>query len=187
MADGSVFAQSDRVALRRLTLNDADMILDLFNDPDYIRFIRDNGVRDLAGARAYLTDKMLSSYDRYGYGSYCVIDRADGRRAGICGLVRHDGLEFPDIGYGFLAAFRGRGLAIEAARLVVRHAIRDVGLTQLDAITNPDNVRSQGVLFKLGFVRAGTYRAPPDGPELSRFTLKLVADKKALSTTSDLG
>ena len=63
-----------RLALRRLTADDAEFVRELVNEPSWIRFIGDRGVRTLVDARAYLEEGPIAMYGRFGFGLW-----ADGR------------------------------------------------------------------------------------------------------------
>lgn len=155
--------ETERLRLRPFTLGDDGFILELLNDPGYIRFIGDRQVRSLAAARAYLRQGPLASYARHGFGLWCVERRTDGVRVGKCGLLKREALDDVDLGYAFLAREAGRGVATEAARAVLGHARHVLGLARVVALTQPDNHGSVRVLGKLGFVAAGTCRLPGQG------------------------
>jgi len=67
-----VIAETERLRLRRLTADDAPFILELLNDPDFLRNIGDRGVRTEADARGYILDGPVASYERHGFGLYLV-------------------------------------------------------------------------------------------------------------------
>ena len=157
---------TERLRLRRLTLSDAPFILEILNDPDWLRFIGDKGVRTLEDARNYIQTGPLESYARHGFGLLLVEQRADGAPAGLCGLVKREALEDVDVGYAFLPPFRGRGYAHEAASAVLRVAKDEVGLRRVAAITNPDNARSIRVLEKLGLTFERMIRLTEQSPEI---------------------
>lgn len=141
---------TERLRLRHVTLADTALIVEMLNDPDFITYIGDKGVRDLAGAEKYLREGPLASYARHGFGLWAVT-LPDGTPIGMCGLLQRAFLPHPDLGYAFLARHRGRGYAHEAAAAVLRHAREQLGLTTLHAITalrNPDSVK---LLGRLGF------------------------------------
>lgn len=158
---------TSRLTLRQLTPDDAPFILELVNDPDWIRYIGDRGVRDLDDARRYITDGPMASYDRHGFGLYLVTVRADATPIGICGLIQRESLPAPDLGFAFLPAFRGAGYASEAAAAIVRLAPEIAGARELYAVVQPDNARSFDLLGRLGFRPAGTTHLVPDGPALA--------------------
>ena len=143
--------ETSRLRLDRLAEADAPFLLELTNDPDWLRYIGDRGVRDLASAVRYVAEGPQASYRRHGFGLYRVDRRTDGASMGICGLVRREGLDHPDLGFAFLPAYRGAGYAHEAALAVLRHAAEDLGLTRLLAVTLADNFASIALLERLGF------------------------------------
>jgi ribosomal-protein-alanine N-acetyltransferase len=146
-----IVLETERLRLRQLSaVDDAAFILRLLNDDSFLRYIGDRGVRTVEDAERYILDGPADSYARNGYGLYCVDLAETGEATGICGLVRRPALAEPDIGFAFLPGFRGRGLALEAARAVVDHARDDLGLRRILAIVSPDNERSERLLLKLG-------------------------------------
>ncbi len=165
--------ETGRLRLRRLTADDAAFMLRLMNEPDYLRFIGDRGVRTLDDARRYLLKGPIDSYSRHGFGLYRVELKAGGTPIGICGLVKRDALPDVDVGFALLSEFRSKGYAVEAAAEVMRHAREDVGLGRLVAIVSPDNHRSIGVLKKLGLRFERTLTWPDDGSELALYARDL--------------
>ena len=164
---------SARLRLRPLTPDDASFVLELVNDPDWIRYIGDRGVHDLDDARRYVTDGPMASYARHGFGLYLVTRRADAAPIGICGLIQRETLPAPDVGFAFLPAFRGRGFAAEAVDALLRCARELAGADQLYAVVQPDNARSLHLLHQAGFRPAGTTRLVADGPELTLLSVAL--------------
>lgn len=142
---------TERLVLSRLSPEDAPFILELVNEPDWLRFIGDRNVHDLDGARTYIEQVSVEMYARHGFGLYKVALKSDSVPLGMCGLLKRDSLPDVDIGFAFLARHRGRGYAHEAARASLDHGRRDFGLKRILAITDPENVSSIRLLEKLGF------------------------------------
>ena len=164
--------QTDRLTLRLLGEGDEAFIVELLNDPGFFRFIGDRGVRTSDDARRYLENGPLASYERYGFGLWAVEARDGGEVMGICGLLKRDWLGDADIGFAFLPRYRGKGYALEAASGVMAHARNVLGLTQVAAITSPDNVASIALLGKIGFRLERVARAMPDGDEVNVFVAR---------------
>jgi len=142
--------ETNRLALRRLTLADADFIFGLVNQPSWLRFIGDKNVRNLDDARNYLRTGPLDMYQRFGFGMFMVERKEDGVAVGTCGLLKRDTLPEPDIGYAFLPEFWGQGYAVEAATAVLDYGHYAHELTRILAIVSPGNERSVRVLEKCG-------------------------------------
>jgi RimJ/RimL family protein N-acetyltransferase len=143
--------ETERLALRCLTLEDAPFIRALVNDPDWIRYIGDRKVRTDDDARRYIVDGPMKMYERHGFGLWLVRSRDDAAPMGLCGLVKRDRLEDVDLGFAFLPAFRARGYAFEAASAVLHHARSVLGVGRILAIVTPENAASQRLLRRLGF------------------------------------
>ena len=81
--------ETERLQLRWLKLDDADLMLAIWNDPAFIRHVGDRGIRTVEEARAGMTKGALQLYEKYGYGPYRVALKDDDAAIGICGLFRH--------------------------------------------------------------------------------------------------
>jgi RimJ/RimL family protein N-acetyltransferase len=162
-----------RLQLRELAEADAPFMLQLLNEPSWLQFIGDRGVRTLAEARTYIITGPQQSYARDGFGFYLVADRENQASMGICGLVRRDFLEDVDIGFAFLPDFWGRGYAFEAAKAVLDFARDSLGLQRLVAITAPENEASSKLLHKLGLRIEGRITYPQDEVELLLWGIQL--------------
>lgn len=165
--------ETQRLALRHLTVDDAAFTLQLVNEPSFLRFIGDRGVRTLDGAREYLLKGSIASYGRFGFGMYRVELKPQGTVIGMCGLVRRDSLEDVDLGFAFLPAYWSKGYAAESAAAVVAHARDTLGLKRVVAITSLDNAGSIKVLKKLGFGFERLITLPGDATPINLFAATL--------------
>lgn len=162
--------ETERLNLRRLNEGDAAFILELLNDPSFLRNIGDRKVRTKEDAVRYILQGPVDSYARHGFGIWLVeLKNVEATPVGICGLVKRETLPEPDIGYAFLPRFRGQGYAYESAAAVMRHARAVLGLGRVLAITNPDNAGSIKVLEKIGFAFERRVRLSEGEPEIMLF------------------
>lgn len=152
--------ETERLTLRRMERSDALLMLELLNDPAFIRFVADRGVRTEAQAAAYIEEKILPSYAKFGFGFYVVEQKETGEAIGICGLVKRDALDDVDVGFSFRRKFWGQGYATEAAAAVVEFGRTTFGLPRVIAIASAENVSSISVLKKLGLRFEKTIRLP---------------------------
>ena len=74
-----IVAETPRLVLRRLTLDDDGFILKLLNEPSFLEFIGDKGVRTLEDARTYLLSGPIATYEAFGFGLYLTKLRQDDR------------------------------------------------------------------------------------------------------------
>ncbi|WP_339779040.1 GNAT family N-acetyltransferase [uncultured Thalassospira sp.] len=141
-----------RLILRQATREDAEFILKLLNQPDWIHYIGDRNIGDLASAAVYINERLIAAYERNGFGLYPVDLRATGETIGLCGLVKRDTLPDPDIGFAFLDKWQGQGFAREAANATLNHAYNDLGISRVVGFTLPGNNRSIHLLESIGMV-----------------------------------
>lgn len=152
--------ETARLELRRMTPADAPLILALLNDPGFLRFIGDKGVRTLADAAAYIERGPLASYAQHGFGLWLVTLKDGGTAIGMCGLIKREGLDDVDLGFAYLPQYGGRGYATEAAAAILHYGRTVLGLPRIVAITAPDNAASINVLQKVGLRHTRTIRLP---------------------------
>lgn len=160
--------RTQRLVLREFTFEDDGFILELLNEPGFLRFIGDKGVRTLADARHYLQEGPMDSYRQNGFGLYAVC-LGEAAPVGMCGLVNREGLDDPDIGFAFLSRHWGNGYAVEAAAAVLDHGRRLLELPRILAITSPDNWASIAVLEKIGFKFRRLMHLPNDPEPVKLF------------------
>jgi RimJ/RimL family protein N-acetyltransferase len=141
---------TERLALRWLEPGDARFILELTNDPEWLRFIGDRGIRSLDDAGRYIAAGPRAMCERLGFGLCCAERRDDGTAIGVCGLIKRDWLDDADIGFALLPTFRGCGYAFEAAAATLRYGRGQLGLPRIAAIVSPANAASIRLLEKLG-------------------------------------
>jgi RimJ/RimL family protein N-acetyltransferase len=164
--------ETERLVLRRVTLDDADLMLAVWNDPGFVRNVGDRGVRTLEQARKAMRSGALQLYADYGYGPYAVTLKSDGERIGICGLFKRDNLEHADIGFAMLPGYRGQGFAAEAAFAVRDHAFDDLALEALTAIVSPENAPSIALIEKLGLAFDRMITMPGDEQAIRLYQMR---------------
>lgn len=165
-----VVLETERLLLRRFAVHDAPFIVDILNEPGFLRFIGDRGVRTRADAVDYLERVPLESYRKFGFGPYAVELEPGRTPIGMCGLMRKPWLSAPDLAYAFLSDHGGRGYALEAARAVLDHARVTLEPERVLAVVQPENTRSIRLLEKLDFAPDGTVPDPATGAELALYS-----------------
>lgn len=161
--------ETDRLILRWLSTDDAAFILELLNDPSWLRFIGDKGVRTLEDARNYILTGPMDMYSRLGFGLYLTERKDEKIPIGICGLIKRDSLENVDIGFAFLTKFQSKGYGYEAASATMAYGFEQLGLKRIVAITSKDNHYSANLLQKIGMNYERNVILPPDTEELKLF------------------
>lgn len=163
--------ETARLNLRHIELDDAPFLLELLNDPAFIKNIGDRGVRSLEDARLYALNGPLASYEKHGFGLFLVELKASGEPIGICGLLKRDTLEDVDIGFAFLPSFRSQGYALEAASATKSYALNVLGLKRIVAVVVPENTGSIKLLERLGLKYERRVQLTESEPEIMLYAL----------------
>jgi RimJ/RimL family protein N-acetyltransferase len=165
--------ETERLALRQMSTDDAAFILQLLNEPSWLQFIGDRGVRTLDDARTYILNGPVEMYARLGYGLYIVELKDGGSPIGICGLIKREFLHDVDLGYALLPQYWAKGYAYEAASAVLVYGTRVLGLKRIIAITSPNNHSSARLLEKLGLQYERMVAYPDTGKEVRLFAIEI--------------
>lgn len=158
--------EGPRARLRPFRASDAAAFAALNADPEVMRHFAAPLSR--AESDAFLA-RILANPAETGF--MAVEERATGAFAGLCGLAR---VPWPplagevEIGWRLAPAFQGRGLATEAARLALAHALGPLGIARVVAFTVPANERSWRLMERVGMTRVGAFEHPrlPEGHPL---------------------
>jgi RimJ/RimL family protein N-acetyltransferase len=143
---------TERLHMRQLTEADAPFMHRMMNSEGWLQFIGDRHIRTHDDAAAYLRNVYIPHYATHGFGFYVVSLIGNDEPLGLCGLIKRDGLEDVDIGFAFLPEYQGKGYAFEAAKEVLNFAATK-GITNVVAITTPDNETSISLLKKIGLAQ----------------------------------
>ena len=146
--------ETGRLALRRFTLDDLDTLARLHADPVVTRYL--GGVKDRATTEAQLRTRILDYYEQHpGLGVWATLERVTGTLVGFHVLNHIQGETDLQVGYALFTEHWGKGYATEMAVALLRYGYGTLGLPQVNAITDLDNLASQRVLLKAGLERKG--------------------------------
>lgn len=146
---------TERLVMRQFDLQDGKFVLSLLNEKSFLHFIGDKGVRTLEDARRYLSSGPIASYAANGFGLMRVAEKNSDIPVGMCGLLKRDDQQHPDIGFAFLAEYQSLGYGFESAEAVMAHGHEQLQIETIVAFVNPENDRSIRLLERVGFQFAG--------------------------------
>lgn len=132
-------------------MEDAPFYFQLFNDPDWITFINDKGLKSIEETRLYLKDEFIPKLCVSGLGFFTVFNKETKIPLGASSVLKREKLDAVDIGYGFLPTGRGKGYAIEATKRIMQYAKEELQQKKVYAFTKPKNDKSQKLLHNIGF------------------------------------
>ena len=121
---------------------------------------------DLKAAYTQMLEGCLRHPDQWEWYAMWMIELQDGTHIGDLCFKGLDASGAAEIGYGLLEEYRGQGYAAEALEAAVSWALKQEGVTRVEAETEPDNRASQRVLEKCGFRPSGV--VGEEGPRFFR-------------------
>lgn len=162
--------QTERLVLSRLSYADCEFIIELLNEPSFKRYIGDKNVRSHEDARNYLRNGPVGSYECHGFGMFLVRNKCDNTPMGMCGLVKREEFDAPDVGFAFLQRFWANGYALESAVAVVEYAKNILQLPRIIAMVDPHNEPSIRLVENLGMTFASMVRMPGESQDINMYT-----------------
>ncbi|MEZ4801316.1 MAG: GNAT family N-acetyltransferase [Gelidibacter sp.] len=165
-----IIAETNRLLISKMTLEDAPFMLELLNTPNWLKYIGDRNVKSVEEAETYLKNGVLKSYKESGFGFYKLLLKEENNKIiGTSGLVKRPQLEDVDIGFAMLPEYEGRGFGMESSLEIMKFAEYHLHLKRIVAITTPLNVNSIKLLEKLGLTYEKRIKPFDDGEELLLF------------------
>lgn len=153
----TLFLETKRLLLKFPTKDDLPELLKLRTNPEVMRYIGDGHIQTQNQVEEFLT-LAIGYQERYGMGFCSVFEKSTNQFIGQAGLG-HLGLdetqnEF-EIAYRLLPEYWGKGYGTELAKALVNWGFTHLEVKKLIAVTHPNNIASQQVLKKTGFIPTG--------------------------------
>jgi RimJ/RimL family protein N-acetyltransferase len=145
---------TERLALRPITLGDVDLLVDLDNDPEVMRY--------LTGRPSTRDEVELAVGENIGC-RWIATDCSCGDFVGWFSLVPAD-LDSYEVGYRLARRWWGRGLAVEGTRAIIDAAFSTLGARRVTAQTMVVNQRSRRVMERCGMRHVRTFFLEFDDP-----------------------
>lgn len=149
---------TERLILRRTTMADIGEIFFLRSDPRVLQYIKRHPCQSEEEAAAFI--RLLDGNIENNEGVPWAISLKDSTKLiGSIGIWRFTKEHYrAEIGYVMDPEYQGQGLMQEALRAAVDYGFDTLGLHSIEANTDPENIASQRVLERTGFVREGHLR-----------------------------
>jgi RimJ/RimL family protein N-acetyltransferase len=165
-----MFLKTARLILTEFKISDAPFFYELLNDPAFIEFIGDRNIKSVSDAEKYLSERIIPSYAKNGFGFYLVSTNENNVPIGMSGIIDREGLDHIDVGFAFLSKFRGKGYAFEATDAVMKYATDTLKINPIVAITSTNNVKSINLLERLGLHYDKLIQLPNETEKIKLFS-----------------
>jgi len=133
--------KTDRLVLRQMNENDEDHLMHIFSDPVAMQYYPSTKTREQA--RSWIQWNQ-NNYEKHGTGLWICELKEEGTFVGQCGIVPQtvDERSEMEIGYLFVRAYWGKGLATEAAMAVKEYGFTSMGRSRLISMIYKPNLPS---------------------------------------------
>jgi RimJ/RimL family protein N-acetyltransferase len=151
-----IILQTPRLILRRFTLSDAGLVLQINSDPDVLQYLHEPLLLNELEATEVIRDIILPQYKKK-LGRWAIHKKDSNEFIGWCGLKYRPELDEIDLGYRFIKRAWGNGFATEAAGHTLEYGFKELNLKVITGRAHIENKASIKVLEKIGmkFINEG--------------------------------
>jgi ribosomal-protein-alanine N-acetyltransferase len=151
-SDRQLVLETARLRVRRIDIEDLEVMLGLYSDPEVVRWVGNGEPFDRS-----LCEKWIgitrADYAKLGYGMFALVERQSGDVIGFAGLVHLYSQADVELKYALRRDRWGQGFATEAASALLMYGANQFGLSYVIATTAPENEASHRVLLRAGMQR----------------------------------
>lgn len=157
----SIYLETERLTLRRLTEDDVDNLYELDSDPEVMHYLTGG----IPHTREEIVEKVLPHYlDHYewyeDFGFWAAIEKATGAFIGWFHLrPYHENRSEIELGYRLKRSAWGKHYATEGSRALIEKGFTELGVEKIVADTLVANARSRRVMEALGMHREEEFEA----------------------------
>jgi len=147
----TIILETRRLLLRHQVIEDLDALWTLYCDPQITKYIPD-APRSYEEAREEL-EWYMHGHPKYPeLGLWATIHKETGKFIGRCGLLSWtiEGHREVEVAYTIAQEYWGQGLGTEAARGILEYGFKELKLSRLICLIDPENIASQRVAEKIG-------------------------------------
>jgi ribosomal-protein-alanine N-acetyltransferase len=150
--------ETERLLLRRVDKNDVNEIFELRSNVETMKYIPRPIVKSIEEALEHIgnIDEKIEANEGI---NWAITLKEDSILIGIIGHYRIKPEHFrAEIGYMLLPEYNGKGIISEAVNEVVNYGFNTLNLHSIEAIISPENLASEKVLQKSGFVKEAHFK-----------------------------
>ncbi len=139
-----------RCIVRETTVEDIEAFYELYSDPSITEYMEDL-FEDRQEEKAYIEAYIKNIYGFYGFGMWTVLRKETGEVMGRAGISMREGFDDPELGFMIGVPWQGQGIAEEVCLSILQYAKEKLEFHRIQALVQPENQKSIGLLGKLGF------------------------------------
>jgi len=156
---GTVLLETERLILRRFTMEDADLMFKNWaNNPIVTKYLCWPPHSDILVSKEVLND-WISSYQKPNYYQWAIELKDISEPIGSIAIVKQcDDIGMVHVGYCIGRNWWGKSYTSEALAALIKFFFEDVGVSRVESRHDPNNPGSGKVMMKCGMKYEGTMR-----------------------------
>lgn len=149
---------SDRLILRKILLSDAEDIFEYASVDEVTKYLTWQTHKTIGDTKQFIY-LVTQNYMDADPGSWAIYHKEDKKVIGTIGFVEYVGTHRrAEVGFALSHKYWNKGITSEALRLVLDFGFNYMELMRVEARCYTENLASQAVLKKCGFIYEGTLR-----------------------------
>lgn len=161
-------AETKRCLIREMKEEDLDAVYEIYAGKSitkYMEGLYENREDELEYTRSYIQN----AYTFWGYGTWIIEKKVDGKIIGRIGFNLRDGFEEPELGFVIMEEEQKKGYAFECCMAVLNIGKEDYEFEKIQALVKEGNEASANLCLKLGFKLQNKVKI--EGEEYLRFLM----------------
>lgn len=148
--------ETDRLVLRKITLDDKENVFDYFSDDEVTRYFGIENFTKLEEAENII-NAFNEGFEKKQAIRWGITLKDTNELIGSIGFHNiSKNNSRVEVGYEITRKEWNKGYATEALRAVIEYLFNEIGFNRIGATIRPENVASQQLVKKLGFQEEGT-------------------------------
>ena len=150
--------ETDRLLLRKITLDDAADIFEYASDPEVSTYMSWEPHQSIQETYDYL-ERVMQRYQEHNPGPWAIVHKRDAKMIGTCSYGSWAREDYrAEVGYVLNRRYWGQGYMAEAVRAIVDFGFRKLGMNRIQARCDVPNIGSARVMEKVGMTFEGVLR-----------------------------
>jgi [ribosomal protein S5]-alanine N-acetyltransferase len=150
----NIVFQTERLIVRTYNADDKENFFLMNGDEEIVRYIR--AAKSREECDRFLLEVIKYSDENPLFGRWAVHEKETGNFAGTFAIIPVEGTDHLQLGYSLLKTAWGKGYATELTKAGIAYFFEKTLLNELHALTQAENIPSQKVLLKSGFIQSGS-------------------------------
>lgn len=147
--------ETDRLILRPFLDKDLPIMIEMFQNKDFMAFSPYGALSTEAATRRFL--EILEHYKKYNFGKMAIILKETHRIIGYCGFetCEVNGQTEAELGFRLIKSERNKGYVVEAS-LKLLNDMKNRNFKHVIAFSEENNLPAHNLLNKLGFIKVNS-------------------------------